>query len=128
MRLGIKLSQQSHQLLLIDLAGDGLAQGCSHPAGDLRILQGFSRQHRTDDDLAACLRGLGSGFKPVQPGLRLGNLLINGSCHSAILCSPNGCKTGPRVVTVQDTKCPLIQTLRVCVGKGDAALPFEPLA
>lgn len=29
---------------------------------------------------------------------------------------------------MQDTKCPLIQTLRVCVGKGATAFPFEPQA
>ena len=128
MRLGIELGQQSYQFSLIDLTGDGLAQGGCHPAGDLRILQGFRREHRPNDDLAAGLGGLGPGLEAVQPGLRLGNLLINGPCHSAIPCSPNGCISGLWVATVQDTKCPLIQTLQVCVGKGDVALPFEPLA
>jgi len=118
--------RQSGNLFLIDVAGGVLAQGGRHPSGDLGVLQSFSGDDGADDDLAAGIAGLLSGLEAVQLGLCLGDLLVNGPGHFEILWSLNGCKFGCPECRVQDTKCPLIQTLRVCVGKGTPAFPLNP--
>ena len=81
MRLGIEFGQQSHKFFLIDFAGDVLAQGGGHPAGDLRIFQSLGRDYRPDDDLAAGLGSFGPGLEAVELSLCFGNLLVNGTRH-----------------------------------------------